>query len=512
MSVDKINTQQLIDEKRWHYQLDDVPDLTAAEMKDFFDYVDKNVVVPKINEVIGALYDEGGMDDELELKADADSVYTKTETDGFLDLKADASEVYTNSEMDVKLEQKADASSVYTRSQLYTKEELDVKLSLKSDSSEVYTKTQVDDKLELKADASDVYTKSETDSKLNLKANSLDVYTRTETDGKLNLKANLADVYTKTQVDDLLEGAGGGKTFSTIVMGTSAAGYTAADVDYLCDGSNDSTQFTAALGALPSTGGRILMLEGTYRLQNISIAKSGVVIEGMGEGTVIEHADRSSGEYTTPIITVGSSLSGIKIKNLKMFGGLTQYDKSVVYAVAASSPTEFSGVTFNDFSSFSNGTVSNISFEGCDGFEIETLGDSNSIRGCDCELGIISGDKNIISDCVLKSCATDYTCYTISGDGNIISGCVIEPEFMDTFMTISGQNNLISSNKMSSTAYTGIGVNGAGNVLSSNHIELNESYSASVSVGAGSIACGNVVKGSITGSGTFSGLNVVSGG
>ena len=304
--------------------------------------------------------------------------------------------------------------------------------------------------------------------------------------------------------------AGGGKSYSTIVMGTSAAGYTASDVDYLCSGSNDSTQFTAALGALPSTGGRILMLEGTYRLQNISIAKSGVVIEGMGEGTVIEHADRSSGEYTTPIITVGSSLSGIKIKNLKMFGGLTQYDKSVVYAVAASSPTEFSGVTFNDFSSFSNGTVSNISFEGCDGFEIETLGDSNSIRGCDCELGIISGDKNIISDCALKSCATDYTCYTISGDGNIISGCVIEPEFMDTFMTISGQNNLISSNKMSSTAYTGIGVNGAGNVLSSNHIELNESYSASVSVGAGSIACGNVVKGSITGSGTFSGLNITS--
>ena len=508
--------------------LADVPDdLSASELKERFDRVPL-IVKSSVDDLVDELgsiqtainskanavdvYTKTETDNKLDLKADADSVYTKTETDGFLDLKADASEVYTNSEMDVKLEQKADASSVYTRSQLYTKEELDVKLSLKSDSSEVYTKTQVDDKLELKADASDVYTKSETDSKLNLKANSLDVYTRTETDGKLNLKANLADVYTKTQVDDLLEGAGGGKSYSTIVMGTSAAGYTASDVDYLCSGSNDSTQFTAALGALPSTGGRILMLEGTYRLQNISIAKSGVVIEGMGEGTVIEHADRSSGEYTTPIITVGSSLSGIKIKNLKMFGGFTQYDKSVVYAVAASSPMELSGVTFNDFSSFSNGTVSNISFEGCSGLEIPELGSSNSIKGCDCELGIISGDKNIISGCLLKSCAANYTCYTISGDGNIISGCIIAPEFMDTFMTISGAGNLLSSNTITTSAYTGISVTGAKNIVNSNHIEFTmaSSYSTGISVGTGSIACGNVVKGSITGSGTFSGLNITS--
>ena len=438
--------------------------------------------------------------------------YTKAQADSKLGFKANTADVYVKTQVDDKLELKADTSSVYTRSQLYTKDELDVKLSLKTDSSEVYTKAQADEKLGLKANSADVYTKTEADSKLGLKANTADVYTKTQVDDKLGLKADSADIYTKTQVDELLEGAGGGKACSTIVMGTSGAGYTAADVDYLCSGSNDSSQFTAALGALPSTGGRILMLEGTYRLQNISITKSGVVIEGMGEGTVIEHAERASGEYTTPIITVGSGLSGVAIKNLKMYGGLTQYDKSLVYAVAASSPMEFWGVVFDDFSSFSNGAVSSISFEGCSGLEIPELGSSNSIKGCDCELGIISGDKNIISDCLLKSCATNYTCYTISGDGNIISGCIIAPEFMDTFMTISGAGNLLSSNTITTSAYTGISVTGAKNIVSSNHIEFTmaSSYSTGISVGTGSIACGNVIDGFISGSGTYEGLNITS--
>ena len=544
MSVDKINTQQLTDEKRWHCQLDDVPDLTAAEMKDFFDYVDKNVVVPKINEVIGALYDEGGIDGELELKADAADVYTKAQVDDKLELKADSSSVSGGFNGGTSASAGAGGavgSGAYCEGggavgegakagngfaggkNAVTSDGMDgtidaVQLGTGTNTTagslKVYSYTLLNADGSVPPERVDAYTKAQADSKLGLKANSADVYTKTEVDSKLGLKADSADIYTKTQVDELLEGAGGGKACSTIVMGTSGAGYTASDVDYLCSGSNDSSQLTAALGALPSTGGRILMLEGTYRLQNISITKSGVVIEGMGEGTVIEHAERASGEYTTPIITVGSGLSGVAIKNLKMYGGLMQYDKSVVYAVAAGSPMELSGVVFNDFKSFSNGAVSSISFEGCSGLEIPELGSSNSIRHCDCELGIISGDKNIISGCLLKSCATNYTCYTISGDGNIISGCIIAPEFMDTFMTISGAGNLLSSNTITTSAYTGISVTGAKNIVNSNHIEFTmaSSYSTGISVGTGSIACGNVIDGFISGTGTYEGLNVVSGG
>ena len=152
---------------------------------------------------------------ELDEKANASEVYTKTESDSKLDAKANVSDVYTKTESDSKLDAKANASDVYTKtesdsklnakanaSDVYTKTESDSKLNAKANASEVYTKTESDSKLDAKANASDVYTKTESDSKLNAKANASDVYTKTESDRKLNAKANVADVYSKTETDN----------------------------------------------------------------------------------------------------------------------------------------------------------------------------------------------------------------------------------------------------------------------------------------------------------------------
>ena len=66
-----------------------------------------------------------------------------------------------------------------------------------------------------------------------------------------------------------------GKRFANIVVGSSAAGWTAADVDYLCDGTDDQVEINDALAALPSTGGRVLLLSGTYNCTaNVTIAKA----------------------------------------------------------------------------------------------------------------------------------------------------------------------------------------------------------------------------------------------
>lgn len=154
MPLDKINVSALEAEDRFHSNQADVPGKTAADMKAFMDYIPRQVLIPKINEII-------------------DETYTKTEADGSLSLKADKTYV------DTELAKKADASSVYT-------------------------KTETDGKLDLKANTATTYTKTETDSKLDLKANAATTYTKTETDGKLALKANAAATYTKTETDGLL--------------------------------------------------------------------------------------------------------------------------------------------------------------------------------------------------------------------------------------------------------------------------------------------------------------------
>ena len=52
-----------------------------------------------------------------------------------------------------------------------------------------------------------------------------------------------------------------------IVIGTSTAGWTAGDCDFLCDGAHDEEELTAALDALPETGGEIRFLDGVYHLE-----------------------------------------------------------------------------------------------------------------------------------------------------------------------------------------------------------------------------------------------------
>ena len=78
-----------------------------------------------------------------------------------------------------------------------------------------------------------------------------------------------------TGVSDLSQLGISGKRFANIVVGSSAAGWTAADVDYLCDGTDDQVEINAALSAVPSGGGRVLLLSGTYNCTaNVTIAKA----------------------------------------------------------------------------------------------------------------------------------------------------------------------------------------------------------------------------------------------
>lgn len=132
---------------------------------------------PYWGNIEGTLSEQTDLQNALDAKADADEVYTKTETDDLLALKADADDVYTKAEADLLLADKADASSVYTKT------ETDSLLSAKADADDVYTKAETDSLLSNKADADDVYTKSQ-------------VYTKSETDDLLSTKANTADLGT----------------------------------------------------------------------------------------------------------------------------------------------------------------------------------------------------------------------------------------------------------------------------------------------------------------------------
>ena len=75
------------------------------------------------------------------------------------------------------------------------------------------------------------------------------------------------------------------------VIGTSTAGWTQADCDYLCDGTDDQEEINAAIQALPTGGGEVVILDGTYHITGrVNINKSDVTLTGNGKNTILKQS------------------------------------------------------------------------------------------------------------------------------------------------------------------------------------------------------------------------------
>lgn len=93
------------------------------------------------------------------------------------------------------------------------------------------------------------------------------------------------------------------------VVGTSQAGWTTADCDYLCDGTEDQVEINAAIAALPSGGGEVVLLDGMYDVGNkgsVLMNRSKVTLRGAGPATRLD-CDRIQ-----PTITVTAADCAIR--------------------------------------------------------------------------------------------------------------------------------------------------------------------------------------------------------
>jgi parallel beta-helix repeat protein len=123
---------------------------------------------------------------------------------------------------------------------------------------------------------------------------------------------------------------GGGKRTARIIIGSTGVGYAANDVDFLCDGSNDSEQFDAALAAVPSGGGEIKILDGTYTLTKPwAIERDNIKVTGSGAGNTILRMvgtrNKTYGEAAAKANNAGIYVSGINnvIEGLTLANGAT---------------------------------------------------------------------------------------------------------------------------------------------------------------------------------------------
>ena len=127
------------------------------------------------------------------------------------------------------------------------------------------------------------------------------------------------DAANKKYVDD----NAGGKRTCRFVVGTSTAGWTKKDCDYLCDGTDDQVEIQAAINALPSTGGEVVVLDGIYSITaTINVNKNNVTLRGNGDATMLK---RMWNAITSSIVNVTGNTCCIK--NFHIYGNSNSVGK-----------------------------------------------------------------------------------------------------------------------------------------------------------------------------------------
>lgn len=135
-------------------------------------------------------------------------------------------------------------------------------------------------------------------------------------------------------------GGSGGKKYATVVVGTSTAGYTADQVDFLCDGVDDQVEIQAAINKMYSSTypkyGEIQLLPGNYEItSHITLGvnyRDRIWMHGSGAGTTISRSN--SGADVTPensIIYLDNGEDSVYLSDLTLESdsGCCVYNNSV---------------------------------------------------------------------------------------------------------------------------------------------------------------------------------------
>lgn len=116
-----------------------------------------------------------------------------------------------------------------------------------------------------------------------------------------------------------------GKRTARFIVGTSAAGWTEKDCDYLCDGTDDQVEINAAIQALPTSGGEVVILAGTYNITaKIDVNRVMIMLVGNGPATVLKRMWRS----TAAEGVVHVSSSNCVVANLTVDGNLSNFNSN----------------------------------------------------------------------------------------------------------------------------------------------------------------------------------------
>jgi len=259
-------------------------------------------------------------------------------------------------------------------------------------------------------------------------------------DGELGLCLDTNEVYVGNNGTNVP--VGGTATTARFVIGTSTAGWTSADCDYLCDGTADQVEINNAITALPATGGEIVILDGTYNITaKINVTKNNVSIRGNGNATILKRMFNSSAREGVITLT---SRSGCKIANLQVDGNKTSYNNSYNYGIYL-------------VSSSNNTVACNTCNNSNSGINISDSSSNNTITGNTCNnnsygIYLYASSNNTVTGNIVNN--NSYGIYLTSSSNNTVTGNIVNNNSYGIYLYASSNNTVTGNTCIRGTGLT----------------------------------------------------------
>lgn len=311
---------------------------------------------------------------------------------------------------------------------------------------------------------------------------------------------------------------------ATLVVAASDSLHTGGNyADYTCTGTDDQTTINTAIAALPSGGGKIILLEGTYNLGgSINIAGNGITLEGQGKGTVVKLANTTN----TELVILGDNVTtyaNCTIKNIYFNGNGTNQTSNGV--IIDNGNTKIFGINYllvdgcyfldsydyavADFAA-SPGIVTNSIFDNCRATTNLEVVDTNLISNCIFITTLLG--TGVIQAFAEKSIVNCYFNIGSGYNGICMEGSTILGNYIDvvspgaSFTCINNTSAIAEGNSINGTgtpSATSVGIKGTqilGNYISNIGIGISL-------LGNNSFCIGNTVTNALTNAIVVSGLS-----
>ena len=288
-----------------------------------------------------------------------------------------------------------------------------------------------------------------------------------------------------------MEYEGAGKRTCRFVVGTSTAGWTVADCDYLCDGTADDVEINAAIQALPSTGGEIVILDGTYNIiSSITVNKSNVTLSGNGAATILLRSANID-------VVFLSGVTNCKVRDLAIDGNKIDYtsNNSCIYLSTASNNIITGNICYNNYY----------------GVFLPYNASNNVIMGNACNnnnVGIYLSSSNVNNNTIAGNTCSNNSSYGInlyrSGSNNTITGNTCNDSQYAITLN-SSSNNTITGNTCNNS-YNGITLTSSSNNTVTGNTCNNNSYNGITLTSSSN----NTITGNTCNNNNSSGINMFS--